>query len=125
MYILAANARWADAEEFRPLLDEVLSHITDEKPITARQCIQTLPEIAAFQPRLAPRIRQALEHLDLTGYRGSMAAADFKGRGGRAGKTSLKGRVCRQRAANCSVREDETVERIPLDDCAGPSKNFP
>lgn len=72
LYILAANARWADAEEFRPLLDEVLSHITDEKPITARQCIQTLPEIAAFQPRLAPRIRQALEHLDLTGYRGSM-----------------------------------------------------
>lgn len=70
--ILAANARWADEERFDTLMDEFLRHVTDEKPITARQCIQALREIAEAQPRLIPRIRQALEHTDLTGYRDSM-----------------------------------------------------
>ena len=46
--------------------------VTDEKPITARQCIQALPEIAAARPTLTPRIRRALERADLTGYRDSM-----------------------------------------------------
>lgn len=54
------------------LMDEFLRHVTDEKPITARQCIQALPEIAAARPTLTPRIRRALEHADLTGYRDSM-----------------------------------------------------
>lgn len=70
--ILAANARWADEERFDTLMDEFLRHVTDEKPITARQCIQALREIAEAQPRLIPRIRQALEHTDLTGYHDSM-----------------------------------------------------
>lgn len=70
--ILAANARWADEEAFDRLMDEFLLHVTDEKPITARQCIQALPEIAAGKPRLVPRIRQTLENADLTGYRDSM-----------------------------------------------------
>jgi len=72
IYILAANAKWAGQEEFGVLMDEFLRHITDEKPITARQCIQALPEIAAAQPGLVPRIRKMLEHADLTGYRDSM-----------------------------------------------------
>lgn len=70
--ILAANARWAPAEIFDSLMDEFLRHVADEKPITARQCIQALPEIAAAQPQMVPRIRQALESADLTGYRDSM-----------------------------------------------------
>ena len=70
--ILAANARWADEEAFDRLIDEFLLHVTDQKPITARQCIQALPEIAAGKPRLVPRIRQTLENADLTGYRDSM-----------------------------------------------------
>ena len=53
-------------------MDEFFRHVTDEKPITARQCIQALPEIAAAQPRLIPRIRRTLEHADLSRYRDSM-----------------------------------------------------
>lgn len=70
--ILAANARWADKGQFDPLLEEFLRHVTDEKPITARQCIHVLPEIGLAQPHLAPRIRQVLAHADLSGYRDSM-----------------------------------------------------
>ena len=72
IFILAANARWDSENRYDILMDELLPHVTDEKPITARQCIQALPEIAAAKPSLIPRIRAALENADLTGYRDSM-----------------------------------------------------
>ena len=58
--ILTANARWDTDGKFDVLLDEFLSHVTDEKPITARQCVAALPEIAAAKPELFSRIRSAL-----------------------------------------------------------------
>lgn len=70
--ILAANARWDREEKFVTLLDEFLSHVTDGKPITARQCVAALPEVAEAKPELIPRIRAALERADLSGYPGSM-----------------------------------------------------
>lgn len=70
--ILAANVRWDMENKFDPLLDEFLSHVTDVKPITARQCIASLPEIAEAKPELIPRIRTALEQADLSGYPDSM-----------------------------------------------------
>ena len=70
--ILAANARWGDKTSYDGVMAELLPHVTDEKPITARRCIQALPEIAAAKPRLIPKIQTALESADLTGYRDSM-----------------------------------------------------
>ena len=70
--ILAANAHWDTDSKFDALLDEFLSHVTDSKPITARQCIAALPEITAVKPELLPRIRFALEQTDLSGYPDSM-----------------------------------------------------
>ena len=70
--ILAANARWDGEGKFDALLDEFLSHVTDVKPITARQCVAALPEIAEVKPELIPRIRTALEQADLSGYPDSM-----------------------------------------------------
>ncbi len=72
MMVLAANARWDTENRFDALLAEFLSHITDEKPITARQCIKALPEIAAAKPALIPQIWSALETADLSGYWDSM-----------------------------------------------------
>lgn len=46
--------------------------MTDVKPITARQCVAALPEIAEAKPELIPRIRAALEQADLSGYPDSM-----------------------------------------------------
>ena len=70
--ILAANARWDREGKFDALLDEFLSHVTDVKPITARQCVATLPEVAEAKPELIPRIRAALEQADLSKYPDSM-----------------------------------------------------
>lgn len=70
--ILAANARWDTDGKFDVLLDEFLSHVTDSKPITARQCVAVLPEIASAKPQLLPRIRSALKQADLSGYPDSM-----------------------------------------------------
>jgi len=70
--ILAANARWDREGKFDALLEEFLSHVTDVKPITARQCVAALPEVAEARPALVPRIRAALEQADLSGYPDSM-----------------------------------------------------
>lgn len=70
--ILAANARWDTAGKFDALLDEFLSHVTDAKSITARQCIAALPELAEAKPEFSPRIRSALQQADLSGYPDSM-----------------------------------------------------
>lgn len=70
--ILAANARWDGDGKFDALLDEFLSHVTDAKPVTARQCAAALPEITEAKPALTPRVRSALEHADLSGYADSM-----------------------------------------------------
>lgn len=70
--ILATNARWDREGKFDALLDEFLSHVTDVKPITARQCVATLPEVAEAKPELISRIRAALEQADLSGYPDSM-----------------------------------------------------
>ena len=70
--ILAANAHWDEEGKFDALLEEFLSHVTDVKPITARQCVAALPEVAETKPELIPRIRTALEQADLSGYPDSM-----------------------------------------------------
>ena len=72
LYILAANAQWDDENRFDAVLDEYLTHITDEKPITARQCIKALAEMGAAKPRYIPEILSCLETADLSKYKDSM-----------------------------------------------------
>ena len=70
--ILASNAQWDTENRFDQLLSEYLSHITDEKPITARVCIQTLPELAQAKPQYIPVILRTLEEAELSKYKDSM-----------------------------------------------------
>ena len=70
--ILAANAQWDDENRFDRIMTEYLSHITDEKPITARQCIKALAEVGQAKPRLIPAIVSALQSADLSTYKDSM-----------------------------------------------------
>ena len=72
LYILASNARWDAENKFDTILPEYLSHITDEKPITARQCVKALAEIGQGSPRLIPQIISALQSADLSKYKDSM-----------------------------------------------------
>jgi hypothetical protein len=70
--MIAANARWAEAGAALECLPDCLRLIEDEKPITARQAIQSLGRIAQDVSDLAPRIAEALMGLDLLSVRETM-----------------------------------------------------
>ena len=70
--ILAANARWDEENRLEALLPRFLAHITDEKPITARQCVKALAELGQAKPRYIPLILSALHEADLSQYKDSM-----------------------------------------------------
>ena len=72
LYILAANAQWDDENRFDAILEEYLAHITDEKPITARQCIKTLVQVGMAKPQYIPRILSCFHDADLSKYKDSM-----------------------------------------------------
>ena len=72
LYILAANAQWDEENRFDSILSDFLAHITDEKPITARQCIKSLAQIGLAKPQYIPRIVSGLQSADLSKYKDSM-----------------------------------------------------
>lgn len=72
LVLIAANAKWDAQGRIDRILEEMLRHILDPKPITARQCIQSLALILSEKPALADRIRDALAHADTSVYNGRM-----------------------------------------------------
>ena len=72
LYILAANAQWDDENRFDAILDDYIAHVTDEKPITARQCIKALAQVGMAKPQYIPRILSCLHRADLSKYKDSM-----------------------------------------------------
>ena len=70
--ILAANAQWDVENRFEGIMTDYLSHITDEKPITARQCIKALADVGQAKPQCIPLIADALRSADLSKYKDSM-----------------------------------------------------
>ena len=72
LYILAANARWDEENRFDSIISDFLAHITDEKPITARQCIKALAQVGLAKPQYIPRILSCLQEADLSRYKDSM-----------------------------------------------------
>jgi len=72
LYILAANAQWDDENRFDAILDDYLAHVTDEKPITSRQCIKALAQVGKAKPQYITRILDRLHNADLTKYEDSM-----------------------------------------------------
>ena len=72
LYILAANAQWDEENHFDAIMSEFLTHITDEKPITARQCVKALAQVGREKPQYIPRILSCLNRADLSKYKDSM-----------------------------------------------------
>lgn len=72
LYILAANAQWDAENHFDAILDDYLAHVTDEKPITARQCIKALAQVGTAKPQYIPRILTCFHSADLSKYKDSM-----------------------------------------------------
>ena len=72
LYILAANAQWDEKNHFDAILPEFLTHVTDEKPITARQCIKALAQVGSAKPQYVPQILTSFHDADLSKYKDSM-----------------------------------------------------
>ena len=72
LHIPAANAQWDEENRFDAVIADFLVHMTDEKPITARQCIKALAQVGQAKPQYIPQILSALRSADLSPYRDSM-----------------------------------------------------
>ena len=72
LYILAANAQWDEENHFDEVISDYLTHITDEKPITARQCVKALAQVGSAKPQYIPRIISSFKSADLSKYKESM-----------------------------------------------------
>lgn len=70
--ILAANAQWDEENRFDFIIDDYITHITDEKPITARQCVKALAQIVMAKPQYIPKIIACFRNADLAKYKDSM-----------------------------------------------------
>lgn len=76
--LLAYNAKWDIEYKVDEIIDEYLKHITDVKPITARQCIKLLPIIAKHKPELKNDILSALNKANISIYDYSMQPLVYK-----------------------------------------------
>lgn len=70
--LIAANAQWDNDYKIDEIIDKYLLHITDDKPITARQCIKVLPIVAKYKPELKEDILKALHGANPEIYKESM-----------------------------------------------------
>jgi hypothetical protein len=76
--LLAYNAKWDKDYKIDEIIDKYLKHITDVKPITARQCIKLLPLIARYKPELKNDILFALHNANIYVYDDSMQPLVYK-----------------------------------------------
>ena len=76
--LLAYNAKWDRDYKIDEVIDKYLKHITDVKPITARQCIKLLPIIAKHKSELKNDILSALHNADISIYEDSMQSLVYK-----------------------------------------------
>ncbi len=76
--LIACNSKWDKDNKVDEIIDKYLKHITDVKPITARQCIKLLPVIAENKPEFKDDIVSALKKADISFYAGSMQPLVYK-----------------------------------------------
>jgi len=78
LLLISANAKWDEDNKIDEIIDKYIKHILDDKPITARQCINALPKIAEFKPDLVEVIITALRKADPERYASSMQPLVYK-----------------------------------------------
>ena len=70
--LLAENVKWDAGNRMEDTIDELLTLLNDEKPITIRQCIQSLGKIASSKPGLNEKIASRLISFDLMSVKETM-----------------------------------------------------
>jgi hypothetical protein len=70
--LIAENARWDSENRIEGVIDEYLALLSDEKPITIRQCIQSLGKIASTKPALNGKTAKKLVSFDIMAVKETM-----------------------------------------------------
>jgi hypothetical protein len=65
LMLIAENVRWDEQKKFNALADQYLALCDDEKPVTVRQCIQSLLKIVPFNPDCIAKVVDKLIGIDL------------------------------------------------------------
>lgn len=65
LMLIAENVKWDTENRMEDVIGEYLQLLKDEKPITIRQCIQSLGEIAGLKPELHDKIASRLMSVNL------------------------------------------------------------
>ena len=65
LMLVAENTRWDDAGKMDGIIDAFLAFCDDEKPITVRQCIQSLAKIIPYKKNLYDKIVAKLISIDV------------------------------------------------------------
>ncbi len=76
--LIAANAKWDFDYKIDEIISKYLEHITDVKPITARQCIKSLPALVKYKPDLKDDVVNALCSVNPLEYKETMQALVLK-----------------------------------------------
>lgn len=72
LMLLSENAKWDTENKTENIIDEYLMLLEDEKPVTIRQCIQSLEKIVTAKPDLNDKIASRLISFDLFGVKETM-----------------------------------------------------
>ena len=72
LMLIAENVRWDAENHMEDIIDEYLACLKDEKPVTIRQCIQSLGKIASIKPELNNSIASALISFDIMAVKETM-----------------------------------------------------
>lgn len=72
LMLIAENVRWDTENRIESVIDEYLELLNDEKPITVRQCIQSMNKIESHKPGLRAKIAGRLTAFNIIGVKETM-----------------------------------------------------
>jgi len=70
--LIAENVRWDVENRIEETIDDCLALLKDEKPITIRQCIQSLGKIVTTKPGLSDKLVSRLISFDIMAVKETM-----------------------------------------------------
>ncbi len=71
--LCCAQARWDTEGKIQNALPAMMALLYDKKPTVVRQCLSALREVILFRPELSEKICEAVQKIDLSHYKDSMA----------------------------------------------------
>ena len=72
LMLIAENTKWDKDNRFDDIKDEYFAILNDEKPITVRQCIQSLSKIIPYKNHLHMEIANKLMYINITKVKETM-----------------------------------------------------